>query len=107
MVVTGVAVVLAWRRRDGHDLWRPVVLPHPPVDRVYAVALVRPVQRLATLVRAGDRDVVDGYAEGAGASVRGLGWVLRRAQTGNVQTYLMAVVVGAAALAVAAGVRAS
>jgi len=47
--------------------------------------------------------VVEAYADGAGASARGLGRLLRLAQTGNVQTYLMVVVVGAAALAVAAG----
>jgi NADH-quinone oxidoreductase subunit L len=57
-------------------------------------------------VRAGDRDVVDAYAEGAGASARGLGWVLRLAQNGNVQAYLLVVVVGAAVVAVAAGAMA-
>jgi NADH-quinone oxidoreductase subunit L len=51
-----------------------------------------------------DRDVVDAYAESAAGSARGLGWVLRLAQNGNVQAYLMVVVVGAAAVAVAAGV---
>ena len=33
-----------------------------------------------------------------------VGWQLRRAPTGNVQTYLLVVVVGACAMAVAAGV---
>ncbi|HEX6248690.1 MAG TPA: proton-translocating NADH-quinone oxidoreductase subunit L, partial [Nocardioidaceae bacterium] len=61
---------------------------------------------LARGVRAGDRDVIDGYADGAGATTRGLGWALRRAQTGNIQTYLMVVLVGACAIAVAAGVAA-
>ena len=54
-------------------------------------------------VRASDRDVIDGYADGAGASARGLGGLLRLAQSGNVQTYLMVVVVGAAAVAIVAG----
>ncbi len=64
---------------------------------------MRPVRWLAQLVRAGDRDVIDGYADGAGASARGIGGLLRLAQTGNVQTYLVVVVVGAAAVAVLAG----
>ncbi|MDQ3615582.1 MAG: NADH-quinone oxidoreductase subunit L [Actinomycetota bacterium] len=104
VAVTGVAVFWMWRRNEGRDPWRPVVVPHPPVDRMYDVGLVHPVRRLAVLVRAGERDVVDAYANGAGASVRALGWVLRLAQNGNVQGYLMVVVLGAAAVAVAAGV---
>ena len=104
-VATGVAVLARYRRR-GRELWRPVVVPHPPVDRVWDAAIVRPVNRLAILARAGDRDVIDAYADGAAASTRGLGWLLRRAQNGSVQGYLMVVVVGAAAIAVAAGVLA-
>ncbi|HZJ06026.1 MAG TPA: NADH-quinone oxidoreductase subunit L [Nocardioidaceae bacterium] len=103
--LTAAVVLWLWRRHAG-DPWRALVIPHPPVDQVYDVGLVRPVRRLALLVRAGDRDVVDAYADGAGASARGLGWVLRRAQNGNVQGYLMVVVLGAAALAVAAGLMA-
>jgi NADH-quinone oxidoreductase subunit L len=104
VALTATAVLWQWRRSEGREPWRPVVLPHPAVDRVYELALVRPVQWLALGVRAGDRDVIEGYADGAGASVRGLGWLFRRAQAGNVQAYLMVVVVGACALAVAAGV---
>ena len=106
MVAVGALVVWMWQRNEGRDPWHPYVIPHPPVDRVYDYGIVRPVTWLANLVRAGDRDVIDAYANGAGASARGLGWVLRRAQNGNVQGYLMVVVVGAAALAVAAGVMA-
>jgi len=102
LAVTAVAVLLVWRAR-GRAMWPRVVLPHPPVDRVYDVALVRPVRWLSRVVRASDRDVVDGYADGAGATARGVGGLLRRAQTGNVQTYLMVVVVGAAVAAVVAG----
>ena len=102
VAASAAAVLLAWHRR-GRDMWPQVVVPHPPVDRLYDLGIVRPVRRLAVIVRAGDRDVVDAYASGAGAAVRGLGRLLRMAQTGNVQTYLMVVVVGAAALAVAAG----
>ena len=104
-VATGVAVLARYRRR-GRELWRPVLAPHPAVDRVWDAAIVRPVNRLAILARAGDRDVIDAYADGAAASTRGLGGLLRRAQNGSVQGYLMVVVVGAAAVAVAAGVLA-
>jgi NADH-quinone oxidoreductase subunit L len=99
-----LGVAWAWRRSGGRDPWHPYVLPHPPVDRLYDVGLVRPVVVLARLVRAGDRDVIDAYADGAGASARGLGGLLRLAQNGNVQAYLVVVVLGACALAVAAGV---
>ena len=49
---------------------------------------VRPVQAAARLVRFLDREVVDTYVRGAGAGARLLGAAVRRAQTGNVQTYL-------------------
>jgi NADH-quinone oxidoreductase subunit L len=107
VALTALAVFLVWRRNERRDPWRPYVLPHPPVDRLYDIGLVRPVNRLAEVVRAGDRDVIDAYADGAGATARGLGWTLRMAQNGNVQGYLMVVVVGATALAVAAGVMAA
>lgn len=100
------ALVLVLYRRRGRAMWGPVVVPHPPIDWVWDRFLVRPVRWLAVLVRAGDRDVIDAYADGAAASARGLGGLLRRTQTGSVQAYLMVVVVGAAAIAIAAGVLA-
>ena len=104
LVLVSGAFVL-WRyQRHGRDLWHRVAVPHTPIDRVWDLALVRPVRRLAVIVRAGDRDVIDAYADGAAASARGLGGLLRRTQNGSVQGYLMAVVVGAAAIAVLAGV---
>ncbi|CAN5290232.1 hypothetical protein BH18ACT9_BH18ACT9_08040 [soil metagenome] len=103
LALTAAAVWMLWRRR-GREMWPRVVLPHPPVDTLWDRAVVRPVWWLSRVVRAGERDVVEAYADGAGASARGLGRLLRAAQTGNVQTYLMVVVVGAVALAVAAGV---
>ncbi len=103
---TAGVVAWLWRRSAGQEPWHAVVLPHPPVDRIYAAAVVRPVEWLSRTVRAGDRDVIDRGADSAGAVTRGLGALVRRAQTGNVQTYLMVVVVGACAVAVAAGVLA-
>jgi NADH-quinone oxidoreductase subunit L len=106
LVIVTATVVLVLYRRRGREMWSAVVVPHPPVDWVWDRLLVRPVRRLALVVRAGDRDVIDAYADGAAASARGVGALLRRTQTGSVQGYLMVVVVGAAAIAVAAGVLA-
>ncbi len=106
LVLVTATLVLRRHRSHGHDMWHRVAFPHPPIDRLWDLALVRPVRRLAVIVRAGDRDVIDAYAEGAAASARGLGGLLRRGQNGSVQGYLMAVVVGAVAVAVLAGVLA-
>ncbi|QEU92485.1 NADH-quinone oxidoreductase subunit L [Streptomyces kanamyceticus] len=72
------------------------------LDAVYAALFVRPVQAAARLVRFLDREVVETYVRGAGAAPRWLGAAVRRAQTGNVQTYLSALLAGAVVLAVAA-----
>ena len=103
VVLVAALVLWTWNRHAGRELWRPVAVPHPPIDRVYDVGLVRPVRWLSRVVRAGDRDVIDAYPSAAGGSARGVGWLLRRAQNGNVQGYLMVVLVGATAIAVAAG----
>ncbi|WAU79166.1 NADH-quinone oxidoreductase subunit L [Streptomyces sp. Qhu-G9] len=72
------------------------------LDAVYATLFVRPVQAAATLVRFLDREVVDTYVRGAGALPRWLGAAVRRAQTGNLQTYVSALLAGTVVLAVAA-----
>ncbi|MEU5699669.1 NADH-quinone oxidoreductase subunit 5 family protein [Streptomyces aurantiacus] len=72
------------------------------LDAVYAALFVRPVQAAATLVRFLDREVVDTYVRGAGALPRWLGAAVRRAQTGNVQTYVSALLAGTVVLVVAA-----
>ncbi|MEV8016728.1 NADH-quinone oxidoreductase subunit L [Streptomyces sp. NPDC086554] len=72
------------------------------VDAVYSALFVRPVQAAASLVRFLDREVVDTYVRGAGTAPRWLGTAVRRAQTGNVQTYLSALLAGTVVLAVAA-----
>ncbi|MFG2267931.1 NADH-quinone oxidoreductase subunit L [Streptomyces sp. NPDC048720] len=71
------------------------------VDAVYSALFVRPVQAGASLVRFLDREVVDTYVRGAAALPRLLGAAVRRAQTGNVQTYVSALLAGTVVLAVA------
>jgi NADH-quinone oxidoreductase subunit L len=72
------------------------------LDAVYTALFVRPVQAGARLVRFLDRAVVDTYVQGAGALPRLLGGAVRRAQTGNVQTYVSALLAGTVVLTVAA-----
>ncbi|MFI1484677.1 NADH-quinone oxidoreductase subunit L [Streptomyces sp. NPDC020747] len=72
------------------------------LDAVYSALFVRPVQAAATLVRFLDREVVDTYVRGAGALPRWLGTAVRRAQTGNLQTYMSALLAGTVVLVVAA-----
>ncbi|MFF7732511.1 NADH-quinone oxidoreductase subunit L [Streptomyces sp. NPDC007984] len=71
------------------------------LDAVYTALFVRPVQAGASLVRFLDREVVETYVRGAGALPRWLGAAARRAQTGNVQTYVSALLAGTVVLAVA------
>ncbi|MET8244618.1 NADH-quinone oxidoreductase subunit L [Streptomyces sp. NPDC005202] len=72
------------------------------LDAVYAALFVHPVLAGASLVRFLDREVVETYVRGAGALPRLLGAAVRRAQTGNVQTYVSALLAGTVLLAVAA-----
>ncbi|MEU8650911.1 NADH-quinone oxidoreductase subunit L [Streptomyces sp. NPDC048737] len=72
------------------------------LDAVYTAVFVRPVQAAASLVRFLDREVVDTYVRGAGTLPRWLGAAVRRAQTGNVQTYVSALLAGTVVLVVAA-----
>ncbi|KFG00294.1 NADH dehydrogenase [Streptomyces scabiei] len=72
------------------------------LDAVYSALFVRPVRAGASLVRFLDREVVDTYVHGAGALPRLLGTAVRRAQTGNIQTYVSALLAGTVVLVVAA-----
>lgn len=77
------------------------------LDALYTALFVRPVQAAARLVRFLDREVVDTYVRGSGATARLLGTAVRKAQTGNVQTYLSALLAGSLVLAIAAVVFAN
>ncbi len=72
------------------------------LDAVYSALFVRPVRAGgASLVRFLDREVVDTYVRGAGTLPRWLGAAVRRAQTGNLQTYVSALLAYTVVLAVA------
>ncbi|QNE75622.1 NADH-quinone oxidoreductase subunit L [Streptomyces finlayi] len=77
------------------------------LDALYTTLFVRPVEAAARLVRFLDREVVDTYVRGSGTGARWLGTAVRRAQTGNVQTYLSALLAGSLVLAIAAVVFAN
>ncbi|MDH2389613.1 NADH-quinone oxidoreductase subunit L [Streptomyces sp. HNM0663] len=72
------------------------------IDAVYSTLFVRPVRAAAKLVAFLDREVVDTYVNGSGTGARWLGAAVRRAQTGNVQTYLSVLLAGSVVLALAA-----
>ncbi|TWD79616.1 NADH-quinone oxidoreductase subunit L [Kribbella amoyensis] len=94
-----------WRR--GADP-RPVVLEHEfGFDAAYQRGVVVPVEWFAKLTVLGDRDVIGAYVRAAGRAGTLASAGFRKLQTGNVQTYLTAAVVGVVALAVLAGVIAS
>lgn len=71
------------------------------LDALYTALFVRPVRAAARLVGFLDRAVVETYVRGAGGAPRLLGAAVRRAQTGNVQTYVGALIAGSLVLAVA------
>jgi NADH-quinone oxidoreductase subunit L len=72
------------------------------LDAAYTAAVVRPVRAAARLVRFTDRAVIETYVRGAAGAPGLLGTLARRAQTGNVQTYLSALAAGALLIALAA-----
>ncbi|MEU6928528.1 NADH-quinone oxidoreductase subunit L [Streptomyces sp. NPDC046385] len=112
--VEAEALDLPHPARDPADPGRALLGPlHRPaadgfhLDAVYRAAFVRPVLAAASLVRFLDREVVDTYVSGAAGSAKGLGRLVRRAQTGNVQSYLSALLAGSVVLAIVAVVLAN
>ncbi|WP_217199378.1 NADH-quinone oxidoreductase subunit 5 family protein [Streptomyces buecherae] len=77
------------------------------LDAIYAAAFVRPVRAAARLVRFLDREVVETYVRGAATAPGLLGAAVRRTQTGNVQTYLSALLAGSLVLVVAVVITAT
>ncbi|WP_327392713.1 MULTISPECIES: NADH-quinone oxidoreductase subunit L [unclassified Streptomyces] len=117
-LVGGIVTYATWRHTTAHAALHPEYDVDPGLlllgplhrhaaagfhlDAVYAALVVRPLQGAARLVRFVDREVVDTYVNGAGRGSRLLGAAVRRAQTGNVQTYLGALLTGSLVLAIAA-----
>ncbi|TDC79036.1 NADH-quinone oxidoreductase subunit L [Streptomyces hainanensis] len=115
-LVGGLAAYAAWRSAYEGDAEATGVDPAPALlrglhphaaagfhaDAAYAAAVVRPTEAAARLVRFLDGAVVDTYVRAAAAAPGLLGTAARRAQTGNVQTYLSAIVAGTLVLAVVA-----
>jgi NADH-quinone oxidoreductase subunit L len=66
------------------------------VDEIYDALIVRPVLFLSRLFwRFIDQGIIDGlFVNGVGHLSRGLGWVGSRLQTGQVNTYAFAVILG-------------
>ncbi|MGW1463514.1 NADH-quinone oxidoreductase subunit 5 family protein [Streptomyces sp. NPDC002308] len=77
------------------------------LDALYSRLFVRPVLSAARLVRFLDREVVDTYVRGSGITARLLGTAVRRAQTGNAQTYVSALLAGSLVLTIAVVVYAN
>jgi NADH-quinone oxidoreductase subunit L len=114
VVALGTTVLALLGALPAYSLWsrgadpRPVVLEHEfGVDTAYHGAFVVPVRWFARLTVAGDQDVIGAYVRAAGRAGTLASQGFRRLQTGNVQTYLTAAVVGVVALAVLAGVISS
>ncbi|TCO30095.1 NADH-quinone oxidoreductase subunit L [Kribbella steppae] len=94
-----------------YSLWSRGADPRPKVlerefgvDTLYHRMFAVPVRWLARLTVAGDQDVVGAYVRAVGRTGTLASQGFRRLQTGNVQTYLTAAVVGVVVLAVLAGV---
>ena len=66
------------------------------IDEIYDLLLVKPVYWISErlLWRGIDMRVVDGTVNGVGRGIRGLGGLLRHAQNGLAQTYLLAILLG-------------
>ncbi|HEV3170805.1 MAG TPA: NADH-quinone oxidoreductase subunit L [Actinocrinis sp.] len=70
------------------------------VDDVIDLVLVQPTRALARVIAFLDTEVIDAYVRGAGISARGLGGLMRRVQTGNIQLYLTALFSGVIVIAI-------
>jgi NADH-quinone oxidoreductase subunit L len=75
--------------------FRRVLLNKWYVDEIYDALVVRPVLSLSRAFwRFIDQAIVDGAVNGVGYASRAFGWVGSRLQTGQINTYAFAVVIG-------------
>jgi NADH-quinone oxidoreductase subunit L len=76
------------------------------IDQIYAATIVRPLELLAGLAAAVDRYVVDGLVDAVARLPLGIGAVVRHLQSGLVQRYALAGVVGVLLIVLALVARA-
>jgi len=101
-----VAVYLVWNRDPAADPagglgpLRRVFERGFYLDEVYAALVVRPVRAAARAVLAVDRRGIDAAVVGVAGRSRRAGGLLRRTQTGDVQTYLTGLLAGVVVIAV-------
>ncbi|MFM7292816.1 MAG: NADH-quinone oxidoreductase subunit L [Planctomycetia bacterium] len=69
-------------------------------DQIYAALVVRPLEALALVAALFDRYVIDGAVDGIAWLPSALGGIVRRAQSGLLQRYALAGVVGVLAIVV-------
>jgi NADH-quinone oxidoreductase subunit L len=107
LALGGFAAVLAvWRRAPSRDpslrlqRLRPALEEAFWVDDLYDRLFVRPVRLAARSVRWTDDGVIGAAVAGSGTEATRVAGLLRRAQAGNVQTYLTGLLAGVVLLAV-------
>jgi NADH-quinone oxidoreductase subunit L len=76
------------------------------IDQIYAATIVRPLELLAGLAAAVDRYVVDGLVDAVARLPLGIGAVVRHLQSGLVQRYALAGVIGVLLIVLALVARA-
>jgi NADH-quinone oxidoreductase subunit L len=89
----GIPFLLAWRLKE---LFK-VLLNKYYIDELYNLIVTRPLFWVSDKVlnRAIDTFMIDGAANGAGSTVQESGQIARRAETGNVEHYVLVYVLGA------------
>jgi NADH-quinone oxidoreductase subunit L len=70
------------------------------VDQLYAWCVVRPLELLAAVAAIFDRTVIDGTVDAVGGIPGAIGGVLRRSQSGLLQRYALAGVLGVLSIVV-------
>ena len=96
----GAALIARRRVAPAHESTGPAGLPrvlHEKwyIDRVYDALIVRPFTAVARwLGKWIDDGLLDAAVNGAGHAARALGWVGSRLQTGQINTYAFAIVLG-------------